>query len=152
MEYYAIDKNGELRHWKYIKKKKVNGKWRYYYDRDKRNEDLRRKLGYDARSSAAVDVQEYEWSKKNAEAYEKIKTDPTRVKWYDQKKADELNAVVKSKGKQASLSLRRYYNTPLGKIDKLDDKIDSARNFIADLLTKAADSVRAKEEDITKYR
>lgn len=22
----------ELKHWKYIKKKKVNGKWRYYYD------------------------------------------------------------------------------------------------------------------------
>lgn len=24
--------NNELYHWKYVKKKKVNGKWRYYYD------------------------------------------------------------------------------------------------------------------------
>ena len=27
-----IIKDGELYHWKYIKKKRVNGKWRYYYD------------------------------------------------------------------------------------------------------------------------
>lgn len=33
MSYYAIDsKTGELKHWKYIKKKRVNGKWRYWYE------------------------------------------------------------------------------------------------------------------------
>lgn len=33
--YYAIHRTGqgdELQHWKYIKKKKINGKWRYFYD------------------------------------------------------------------------------------------------------------------------
>lgn len=36
MEYYAVHRTGEssdeLRHWKYIKKIKKNGKWRYFYD------------------------------------------------------------------------------------------------------------------------
>lgn len=35
-QYYAVVKTGsedELRHWKYIKKKKVNGKWKYFYDK-----------------------------------------------------------------------------------------------------------------------
>ena len=35
-QYYAIIRTGsqdELQHWKYIKKKKVNGKWRYFYDK-----------------------------------------------------------------------------------------------------------------------
>lgn len=34
-QYYAVVRTGsndELKHWKYIKKKKVNGKWRYFYD------------------------------------------------------------------------------------------------------------------------
>lgn len=37
MEYRAVnasDPANELTHWKYIKKKKVDGKWRYYYDTD----------------------------------------------------------------------------------------------------------------------
>lgn len=36
MEYYAIHRSNpddELTHWKYIKKKKINGKWRYFYDK-----------------------------------------------------------------------------------------------------------------------
>ena len=35
MEYKAVPKRNpdtELTHWKYIKREKVNGKWRYYYD------------------------------------------------------------------------------------------------------------------------
>lgn len=35
MEYRAITKEDpkkDLTHWKYIKREKVNGKWRYYYD------------------------------------------------------------------------------------------------------------------------
>lgn len=35
--YYGVTftrEKEELRHWKYIKKKKINGKWRYYYKND----------------------------------------------------------------------------------------------------------------------
>ena len=37
MEYVAVTKEEpqkDLTHWKYIKREKKNGKWRYYYDRD----------------------------------------------------------------------------------------------------------------------
>lgn len=41
-KYYAIvrrtDSNSELKHWKYIKKLKKNGKWRYYYPGDLLND------------------------------------------------------------------------------------------------------------------
>ena len=33
--------NDELMHWKYIKKKKVNGKWRYWYDYDSLKKDVK---------------------------------------------------------------------------------------------------------------
>lgn len=36
----------DLQHWKYIKKKKVNGKWRYYYDKEQFKDDL----GFDERA------------------------------------------------------------------------------------------------------
>lgn len=29
---YILTSDGELYHWKYIKREKINGKWRYYYD------------------------------------------------------------------------------------------------------------------------
>lgn len=35
MHYYGVsktEKSNELKHWKYIKKVRVNGKWRYFYD------------------------------------------------------------------------------------------------------------------------
>lgn len=32
MQFYTTPKDGELYHWKYIKKERINGKWRYYYN------------------------------------------------------------------------------------------------------------------------
>lgn len=33
----VLQNTNELKHWKYLKKKKVNGKWRYYYSDDEYN-------------------------------------------------------------------------------------------------------------------
>lgn len=51
--YYATvvrtgNKN-ELVHWKYVKKVKKNGKWRYYYDTDALKKDISKSLGIDAK-------------------------------------------------------------------------------------------------------
>lgn len=35
MAVYGPENSDELYHWKYTSKKRVNGKWRYYYDNDK---------------------------------------------------------------------------------------------------------------------
>lgn len=135
----------ELYHFKYVKKKKVNGKWRYYYD-------IKDALGYDERAAAGAAVYDYETKTRNANAYNEIRHDPTRVKWYDQTKSDQKYKEAKAAGKVASDALTKYYKTPLGKIDKLDDKIDSARDMVADLLEKASKKIRSREESITNYR
>lgn len=139
------DDSDELKHWKYIKKKKVNGKWRYYYD-------VKDALGYDERARAANAVYKYNKNSHNANAYNKIQGDPTREKWYDQKKSDQMYRVAQNSGKMASYAMNKYYKTPLGKLDRLDDKLDSGRNAVSNLLEKMAKKIRADEEIITKYR
>ena len=129
-----------LCHWKYIKKVKKNGKWRYYYD-------VKDALGFDERHNAAGAIRRYEKAKSDAKEYNKMQSDPTRVKWYKQSRQDQLNKAVRISGKHSSDAIKKYYKTPLGKLDLMDDQIDKGRNFVANLLNKAANVVRAKDED-----
>lgn len=39
-DYIDLDED-EIMHWKYIKREKVNGKWRYYYDKDEMKNDVK---------------------------------------------------------------------------------------------------------------
>lgn len=39
--YIGQDKSSDLQHWKYIKREKVNGKWRYYYHDDEAESKIR---------------------------------------------------------------------------------------------------------------
>ena len=50
--YYGRDpRSRSLKHFKYISKKKVNGKWRYYYDTKKLKKDVKNVLGYDEKAA-----------------------------------------------------------------------------------------------------
>lgn len=42
-QYYAIQKkdSNELTHWKYIKRVRKNGKWKYYYDKESLQKDVK---------------------------------------------------------------------------------------------------------------
>lgn len=135
----------DLQHWKYVKKKKVNGKWRYYYD-------VKDALGYDERQKAAQAVYDYNRTTAAARAYNKIQSDPTRVKFYNQTKSDQLYKEADAAGKKASAALKKYYKTPIGKIDRLDDKIDSGRKAVSKVLNKLAKKIQPNEESLTKYR
>ena len=44
MDYKGVimSTGNELKHWKYIKKEKVNGKWRYYYNVGDMQEDMQK--------------------------------------------------------------------------------------------------------------
>lgn len=141
MEYYAVTKNDsdELTHWKYVKKKKVNGKWRYYYD-------VKDALGYDERANAAASIREYNKATQNLKDYKAIRDDPTRQKWYDFNREDELADERGRRGDIAKRAIAKYYKTPLGRLDRIDDVIDTGRNIIADLLSKASSKIRAKDE------
>lgn len=152
-KYKGADTGKALMHWKYIKKvKRPNGKWRYYYDRKALKKDMLSKFGYDDKSAAIDAIREYNLAENNAYNYNNIQSDPTRSKWYSQDKADALYEDAAAKGRLASKMIQRYYDTPIGKIDKIDDKIDSARNHVADLITKVADLIRPKEELLDRYK
>lgn len=52
-ERYQDDKNA-LKHWKYIKREKVNGKWRYYYDTSSLKKDFKNVTGIGLKKDMGV--------------------------------------------------------------------------------------------------
>lgn len=133
-----------LMHWKYIKKVKKNGKWRYYYD-------VKDALGYDERAALGEATRQYNRAKANSEGYRQIQGDPTREKWYNSKKADSLDRDTVARGRIMGNAKRKYDKTVLGRIDRMDDVIDRGRDVVADLLIKLSDVIRSDKEDYTKY-
>lgn len=143
-----------LQHWKYIYKKKINGKWRYYYDIGKpgvnvaggsnkpdgpnsniksysKFEDL---LGKDEKDAYARSIIQ------NTRALEDQAARPSGTRAELQERYDRVNST----GKAMSEAAARYYKTPIGMLDKLDDYVDKGRKFIAKLFTKAGFTKAAK--------
>ena len=153
-----------LQHWKYIYKKKINGKWRYYYDigkpgvnvaggsnkPDGPNSNIRSYsklediLGKDEKDAYARSIIQNRRAKEEAEAR------PSGTRAELQERSNKVNSTAKAVSEAAD----RYYKTPIGMLDKLDDKIDAGRKFIANLFTKAAKAITPKEEylDSLSYR
>lgn len=112
MEYRAVtkeDPNKDLTHWKYIKREKKNGKWRYYYDKD----TVKKDLDYiKQETSRTVQNAKYEANDKLLK--------------YQQNTADSLGAY-------SIATINRGYNSVLKTLNnigkgKLDDKIESFRD------------------------
>lgn len=159
--YYAVvrsgQKNDELKHWKYIRKYKKNGKWRYVYDVgttgdiiNGRKESPYREysklqdiLGYDERDAAAIADINYRRKEENATYYNHSQSTNQS---YSQKKYNRLSKEASAAGKKASEAMERYYKTPIGKIDRIDDVIDSGRKAIANILKKVANRIQPEEE------
>lgn len=154
MEYYGItfsdgskiEHKDRARH-KYLYKKKVNGKWRYFYDIGKSNfkagsndrgpdglpidgnvrgytkfQDL---MGYDERDRmqrATADYDRYSSTHK-FRSY--------RFGWQEKLSSNKLDA----KGKKAQNAVAAYYKTPLGKLELMGDAIKRGKNAIAGLLS-----------------
>lgn len=143
-DYVAIIKrtgsSDELQHWKYISKKKVNGKWRYYYDVDKLKDDL----GYDEREEAykqhdyvmTIGALRKRQNKRYNDALPKF--GPATNK--QQKRIDEEKAELNKINKKYSEEAKKYYEkqaafhkTPIGKIDKL---VEGAKEVVENILSK----------------
>ena len=151
-------KNDELQHWKYVKKYKKNGKWRYVYNvgttgqringeldpsyrEYTRLQDL---LGYDERDAAAIAEYNYRHAMNNADSYNTLKN-PT---YYNQAKSDALYKHAKVAGKIASKAVERYYKTPLGKLDKAVGVVNKGREKVANALSKLSEAVKPKERSL----
>ena len=79
--YVAVQRSGqkqnELTHWKYIRKEKKNGKWRYYYDKESLKKDVDNTIGISAKNK----LEEY---------------DPERLAKAE-KELKELNSLLRDK-------------------------------------------------------
>lgn len=147
-------------HWKYVKKYKKNGKWRYIYNVGTTGDRINGKiespyreytklqdmLGYDERDAASIADVNYRDAMTNADGYNKIQV--TNPYYYKQAKSDALYKQAKVSGKIASKAVERYNKTPLGKLDKAARVVDKGREKVANALSKLAEAVKPKERSL----
>lgn len=104
----------ELMHFKYIKKIKKDGKWKYYYPGDL-SEDIMNELG-------TKDKREYQLAVGRTHNIEADKKDHKR----SQKDLENESWHLVSREKRARDAIKstkaKYYKTPLGKLDKTIDR------------------------------
>lgn len=160
-----------LQHWKYIKREKVNGKWRYWYENDKKKSKVitvqpfkdvvgtrevltntKARPKYD--NSANVTIVE---SPKRSGVFEDfemvtdVKTDAYGNKTYTYKKPGKLvghATTIKTNGKPLSESNLFKTDNKVAGSSKLKDIsktiIENGKNAVADMLDKMADRLREK--------
>lgn len=116
----------ELYHWKYIKKVKKNGKWRYYYDMDELKDDL----GYDELERVNIYKEMLDKAdlrkrvaKSNLGDLDDIpkRTLTQNIKFYSEK-ASTYSRAKKTYAKaeqRYEKSLKEFYKTPLGRVTKM---------------------------------
>lgn len=109
----------ELYHWKYLRKEKINGKWRYYYEED----DSKLNIGETRKAISETSIG-LSGKVKTSKDY-LLKSKETGNKW----------EVVDKKVYDSHKAGRKLYvgNTPLSKIAK--EQISVGRSFVSDLLT-----------------
>lgn len=96
----SVKKKNELTHWKYIKKEKKNGKWRYYYDinalkndvNDLKN-DINDKLGINAKKQMEQDGQRLNDTKKELQQLERLLVNNKISRSEYEKKINELSKL-----------------------------------------------------------
>lgn len=148
--FLGIEFSDELYHWKYIKKKKVNGKWRYYYDKEQLKDDL----GFDERKryKDAKRERKYYWEQENKyldnfkSRMDYINRDPQGVgvtsPEYDTvykmaNKDHDIGMEYRKDRERVDKKVNQFYNeyrrTPIGKIDEIfAEPIRNAKTLISD--------------------
>lgn len=139
-----------LMHYKYVKRERKNNRWVYTYPDGSTHKVGRTldTLGYHKKADAIDKLRE-------AQSLSVIANDtddsPKNANAYKKAQQEAMDATL-----EARSALKDYYNTPIGKLDKLDDKIDAGRNYLSKLLKnklpKVANAIRPKEELITKLQ
>ena len=129
----------ELRHWKYIKREKINGKWRYYYDIGK-NERLEAGNAMskvrDAANNAGFHKKRYDEVKSkidSGEYFDKDNGNDSILKPYRDDYLKALKDYYKAKV-NAKKAQEAYAKTPLSKIENAKAKVDSGKKWLEDLL------------------
>ena len=139
---FIVLNDDELMHWKYIKKEKVNGKWRYYYNvgdagyidgyTGKKPSSivgyswLEDKLGYDERERA---------NRANA-VYKQADRNSSNREYSSSTEHDKTIARVAELGRKAIEANNAYMKTPLGQLEYSKVKIQKAKKKVSSWLRK----------------
>lgn len=132
--YYAED--DYLQHWKYIKREKVNGKWRYYYHDDKYEDAKKNYEDAKARSD------EKRAKSDSIKEYAKDSTNP---------RADSALALAQNKAERQAERAEKKTAKAQDKYDKAQEKYDKSLGLkIANGLNKLSDPEKSKRQDNEK--
>lgn len=156
MDYKAVtkpDPSSDLTHWKYIKREKINGKWRYYYndselktDDNKTTEPTVNNVNSLRISEKVVDqAQKYgkELAKdlqETSRKFDNVKYDKLDKKYKeDQDNATSLSAYAESSVKRGSNAAKKILNNiGNGTLDnRVDEMANKAKKKVNKLFRKA---------------
>lgn len=142
-----IYKEGELYHaHKYIKKKKVNGKWRYYYDIGEPTAETYtwdkngNKIRIDSRVKSytkwqdTIGKDEQDAAARAAAAYERAAA--VDVNYYAGSKRDAVIAKAAAAGKKAIEANKAYNKTLLGRAESVKNAVHKGKKAVGRLLIK----------------
>lgn len=124
-----------LKHWKYIKREKVNGKWRYYYDVDDLKKDVKKTIGIGTKDSVAKARAEYQATMKDVTMYGKSSS----------KKAQEAKKEYEA-AKAMSDHVRKY-----GRGEGRTEEFDKATIDAGVKYQNAQRKVVRKKDMVAKY-
>ena len=126
--HYAIHRTGsenELKHWKYVKRERVNGKWRYHYDVDQLKDDV----GVDELKSYKSAKNKYEIAQEKYNDANHVSTEFERASRnldnnkYDYKTSHRLyqdarikREAMEKRGKEYMSARTELMKTPIGKV------------------------------------
>ena len=130
----------EMYHWKYIKKKKVNGKWRYYYNKGQLKDDL----GFDelktynkAKSTYENAAQKRSDTKQAVDDFERRSRNYS-YKEYDYDKAHDLyrsaiywKETAAKRGQEYMSARTSLKKTPVGKLVMAKETIGRGAKAVA---------------------
>lgn len=144
IRYIDLDE-GELCHWKYIKREKLpNGKWRYYYDYGQYAEADMKKAEADVnrdKQSYQDAVEDSKTARKNfSNALKTLdeKHNEYADKYMSRKKWEKrMASKLKSTERQYNKAVKKYEETPLYKVRAAKSKIDKGAKAITKSLSKA---------------
>lgn len=111
-------KTNELKHWKYIKKERVNGRWRYYYDDGGQKGEI-----LNPRANPNSPYGTYYMTKSMI---------PSNLKKVQVNKSNNLFSTEKS----IDTNKDGFADTTIRNIGKLERSIDKARNWVESLFDR----------------
>lgn len=138
-----------LQHWKYLKKEKVNGKWRYYYDYKQLGDDLgvdelqrytMAKLKYDVASSKSREANRkvrnfmsytnnLPDTREGAKEYQEAFENNRELFWDNQ----FWKEAAKTRGEQYMQARSDLYKTPIGKVVKASNAV---KDFVSSIFDR----------------